>query len=75
MEKRVQMKTKQELLKMGYEYNDSPQDFLNLMSGQTLTLDLDRTRKASCGGTIYFSIEYPEYMIYDYLLKRIITKN
>ena len=36
MEKRAQLKTKQELLKMGYEYNDNPQDFLNLMSGQGL---------------------------------------
>ena len=71
MLKKVQLKTKQELLKMGYEYNDNPEDFLNLMSGQIVTLDLDSTRKASCGGIIYFSIEYPEYIIYDYLIKRV----
>lgn len=74
MKMKVQLKTKSDLLSMGYENNSDPNDFLNLLAGKQVTLDLDKTYRAECGGIIYQSIEYQDYAIYDYLVKRVIQK-
>jgi hypothetical protein len=73
MKLQIQLKTRNELLRMGYEPNDDPKDFLNLLSGKIVTLSLNKTI-ATKDGTIYVSTEYPKYAIYDYLIKRVITQ-
>ncbi len=65
---RIQLKTKQELLQMGYINNNDPKDFLNLLSGQIVTINRIATTK---NGMILTSREYPKYAIYDYLIKRV----
>jgi hypothetical protein len=73
---KVLIKSKNELLNMGYENNQNSDDFLNVVAGKIVTLDLDKTRKAiTCDGIIYFSTNFPTYMIYDYFIKCVIKNN
>ncbi len=71
MLRKIQIKSKQKLLEMGYENNIDKDDFLNLLAGEIVTLDLDQTIAVE-DGTIFISKEYPQYAIYDYLIKRVI---
>lgn len=73
MKKQIQLKTKEEMLEMGYENNYDPQDYLNLLAGEFVTLDLTKTRKSG-EGIIYFCDEYPEYIIFDYFIKRVVAE-
>lgn len=57
---RIQIKKREELLKLGYEDNKDPNDFLNLLAGKELTIN-----GISENGKIFISEEYPNYAIYD----------
>ena len=67
---KVFLKTKEELLKLGYEDNKDKKDFLNLIAGRVVTINLE-----SDDGTVYVCKEYPEYAIYDYFIKGVVFKN
>lgn len=71
MEKTIQIKTKAELLEMGYENNNDLNDFLHVLAGRFVTLDLTKTI-ATKDGKIFICIEYPDYAIYDYMIKRVL---
>lgn len=75
MKVKVQLKTKTDLLLMGYENNCDPKDFLNYLAGNIVTLNLNKTIFSKCGGKIFCCEEYPDYAIYDYLIKRVIYSN
>lgn len=57
---RIQIKKREDLLKLGYEDNKDPNDFLNLLAGKELTIN-----GISENGKIFISEEYPNYAIYD----------
>lgn len=67
---KVFLKTKEELLKLGYEDNKDKKDFLNLIAGRVVTINLE-----SDDSTVYVCKEYPEYAIYDYFIKGVVFKN
>lgn len=67
---KVFLKTKEELLKLGYEDNNDKTDFLNLMTGHVVTIELE-----SEDGKMFISKEYPSHIIYDYLIKGVVKKN
>lgn len=67
---KVFLKTKEELLKLGYENNQDKKDFLNLIAGHVVTINLE---SEDC--TVYVCKEYPEYAIYDYFIKGVVFKN
>lgn len=66
---KVFLKSKEALLKLGYEDNDDQDDFLNLMSGHVVTINYE-----SEDGKVFISKEFPNNAIYDYLIGGIITK-
>lgn len=70
---KVQLRTKNDLLAMGYPSNRDPDDFLNLMAGKIVTIDYEYNMES--GEKIYISKEFPEHAIYDYLIKRFVNKN
>lgn len=67
---KVFLKTKEELLKLGYEDNKDKKDFLNFIAGRVVTINLE-----SDDSTVYVCKEYPEYAIYDYFIKGVVFKN
>ena len=65
---KVFLRTRDELLKMGYEDNHDKDDFLNALSGHIVTINYE-----SEDGDVFTCVEYPEYAIYDYLIKGVQT--
>lgn len=67
---KVFLKTKDELLKLGYENNHDKTDFLNFLAGHVVTINSE-----SEDGTVYTCKEFPEYAIYDYFIRGVVFKN
>ena len=65
---KVFLKTKEELIKMGYEDNNDKDDFINVMAGRIVTITAE-----SENGKIFTCDEFPNYAIYEYLIKEIYT--
>lgn len=63
---KVFLKTKEELIKMGYESNNDKEDFLNALAGRLVTINTE-----SEDGKIFICKEFPEYAIYDYFVKSV----
>jgi hypothetical protein len=63
---KVFLKTKEDLLKLGYEDNNDKEDFINLMAGHVVTIEFE-----SENNNVYICKEFPEYAIYDYFIKGI----
>lgn len=53
---------------MGYQDNNDKTDFLNALAGRIVTIDSE-----SEDGRIFTCKEFPEYAIYDYLIKSVKT--
>lgn len=56
----VKIKSREELINLGYENNYDLFDFLNLLSGKTVTII-----EKSLDGRILICKEFPDYAIYD----------
>lgn len=61
----VEIKSREELIKLGYKNNYDLFDFLNLLAGKTVTIV-----EKSEDGKILISKEFPEYAIYDIAIEK-----
>lgn len=68
----VQLYSKFELLKMGYLNNNEKDDFLNLMAGKVVTIDINNSFSDF---DIYVCYEYQNYAIYKCFIKKVIDKD
>ena len=57
------------LISSGYEENDDPEDFLNLIAGKNITI------REILDNDIYTCEEYPDVAIYKVFIERIITSD
>lgn len=61
----VEIKSREELIKLGYENNYDLFDFLNLLAGKTVTIV-----EKSEDGKILICKEFPDYAIYDIAVEK-----
>lgn len=61
----VEIKSREELIKLGYENNYDLFDFLNLLAGKTVTIV-----EKSEDGKILICKEFPDYAIYDIVVEK-----
>lgn len=64
---KVEILSRKDLLKQGFEDSKDKNEFINLMAGKTLTV------KEVINSKLCVSEEFPEHVIYGIAIKRIIT--
>lgn len=65
---RVILKSKTELISMGYEPNDDPYDFINLIAGKSVIIN-----KELGNGKVFICKEFPDYAIYDIFIRAYVS--